>query len=1207
MQLHSGQLSRFVTAVVIAVLTISIPTLSRAQSAGTSGLTGTVTDPSGAAVPNVVVTITNNDTGLTRTTTTGADGTYKFTLLPPGSWKATFRATGFKTAEVATVTLNVTETPVLDRSLEIGQQSEQVTVEATGEVLQTQSSTLGTTVGTRTVTALPLSSRNYTQILGLSAGVNANVNNATAFGKGTNDFSVNGGDPGQNNYQMDGVAINNIANGGSSNDSGIYAGIGIPNPDAIQEFKIQTSTYDASYGRNPGANVNVLTKSGTNHFHGALWEFFRNEDLNANDFFQNRDGGGKQQILRQNQPGASIGGPLRRDKLFFYGNFQYTNQLNGVAAQGSSTQFLPPLPPGDRSSPQWQSALGSALCPANHPGNPAFNTFLGAGIQVACDGSNINPVALKELQLKNKDGSYYIPGSGTGTFSPHLFSIPAEYREYQTVVNGDYLIDSRNTLGMRYFYTYNPQVLNLAGGLPGTPENQIFSNTNAVLKLTTLVGSTLVNEARGSFQRNISQASDTTPGSPQEIGQTPILPGITELPVQIIFGGPSLGGSLAPSFSPTNQIQVADQISWSHGKHTIRAGYEYEETQWNIVFAGLERGLLFFGSFADWLIGRPGCAASGDPACSVLNPGNTNGAGGNILQCLFCVRSGPPPDGIIHAYRLPNQNAFVQDDWKVASRLTFNLGVRWEYDGTFSDKYGNLTNFWLSQLRTVPLPPTGPTASGPGLAGYVVPNNFTSHYPNPPEGVLVSDRSLPVKDGPPLTNFAPRFGFAWQPRDNGRLVLRGGFGIFYDRVAGDRVIHGMEQGYPYAVTLDYSGAGAAFFSQQNPYPSTPVGVFASRWANLQTGQTSNLNTPSLTESLHTPLVRQYNFTLQYEFLPRWVLEVGYVGSAGINLVDTYQGQNTPLLASPSNPVNGLTVNTTDNASLRVPILGYQPAGFQVTGFNGNSYFNSLQVTVRKQLSYGLTLQASYTWSKDLTNLSQANPNNISADSNVPEALKQQIGPAWFSRPQRFILNYSYDLPFGSGPGLAGKLLGGWNVSGVTTVQDGTPLTIVDNSGGTVYGLGSFVLARAQMCPGATYGSVATSGGIESRLGGVSGGPGYINAAAFCAPPVAPNSAPNAQGAFPTLFGNSGPGIILGPGQFNWDISLIKNTRIREQQSIQLRAEFFNTFNHPQFAAPGGVGAINASALQVSSPSNFGQITSTSVNPRVIQFALKYTF
>jgi len=1179
---------------IALALVVGIPSLL-AQSAGTGALTGTLTDPSGASIPNATVTLTNTQTNQVRTATTGTDGSYRFTFIPPGTYRVRFSAAGFKVAEVSSFNVNVTETPVLDRTLEVGAQTDQVTVAAVQETLQTATSTLGTTVGSREVTALPLSNRNYTQIIGLSAGVNVSVNDATAFGKATQNFSVNGNDPGQNNYQMDGVAINNSANSGSSNDSGIYAGIGIPNPDAIQEFKIQTSTYDASYGRNPGANVNVVTKSGTNEFHGSAFEFFRNEDLNANSFFQNRDGGGKQQILKQNQFGGAIGGPIKKDKLFFFGSYEGTRQLNGVAAAGTSNVVLPPLPAGDRSAAGYRGQLGAALCPANHPGDSSYTTFLAfliPSIQVACDGSNINPVSLAMLNLKNADGSYYIPGSGTGAFTRRQFSSPAQYTENQYIVNSDYVINSKHTLSTRYFFTHNPQTVPFGiGGLPGTPIHNDYSNTNAVLRLTSVITPNFVNEARFSGQRNYAYGTDSTPGTPQQVGQTPIVPSMTELPVTVIFGGPSMFGTLAPSFSTTNQFQYADQISWSHGRHTIRAGFELEKTQWPINFAGLERGFLFYGSFADWLIGRAGCAP-GDTTCSVANPGNTNGGGGNIFQCLFCVRSGPAPNGIIHLYREMNMSSYVQDDWKVNSKLTLNLGTRWEYDGTYSDKYGNLTNFWLSQIQKAPIPPTGPTTSGAGLLGYVVPNNYLDHYPKPPDGVLVSDRSLPVRTGPPLSNFGPRIGFAYQV--SSRLVMRGGAGIFYDRVAGDRFVHGLEQGYPYAITLDYSGVGSAPFSNQNPYPSTPLGTFASRWANLQTGATSNLNTPAITENLHTPLVRQYNLTFQYEFLSRWVLEAGYVGSSGINLVDQYHTINTPGLASPANPINGITVNTRANAALRVPVLGYQPAGFQVTSYDGISNYNSLQVTLRKQFSRGFSMQAAYTWSKDLSTLS-----GNTSNSNNPSFIGDNYGPVNFDRPQRFIVNYSYDIPTGNVKAGLGQLVSGWTLSGVTTIQGGTPMTITDQGTGTVFGLGTFVSARAQMCSGSTYGSIATSGGTESRLGGVSGGSGYLNKSAFCAAPAAPNSAAAFPGgALPTLFGNSGPGIILGPGQFNWDMSLVKNTQITERQSIQLRAEFFNTFNHPQFGNP---------ALALDTPATFGQITTTTVNPRVLQFALKYSF
>jgi hypothetical protein len=306
-----------------------------------------------------------------------------------------------------------------------------------------------------------------------------------------------------------------------------------------------------------------------------------------------------------------------------------------------------------------------------------------------------------------------------------------------------------------------------------------------------------------------------------------------------------------------------------------------------------------------------------------------------------------------------------------------------------------------------------------------------------------------------------------------------------------------------------------------------------------------------------------------------------VGSSGINLVDAYHMYNEAMLASPSNPINGQTTNTLANINARVPYVGYAANGLTVTAFDGSSHYNSLQATVRKQFSYGLSLQASYTWSKDLSDLNASSSANTNSTSN----LSQQMGPTSFNRPQRLVLNYAYDLPFGQHQGIASKLLEGWNLSGVTTIQDGTPLTITDSRAGTIFGItgANNTSQTAQLAPGATYASVATTGGIESRLND------YFNVNAFAPPPVIGNG---------TGYGDSGVGILLGPGQFNFDASLIKNTRIKESQNIQFRAEFFNLFNHPQFANP---------ALALSTPSTFGQITSSSVNPRIIQFALKYIF
>src|SRR6266566_288903 len=509
---------------------LGFTSLLLAQSAGTGALTGTVSDPTGGVVPGATVTITSTDTNQARTATTGAAGSYKFALLPPGAYRVRFSATGFKTSEVSSVTVNVTETPVLDRALEVGAQSEQVTVDAQAETLQTATSTLGTNVNNRTVTSLPLSSRNYTQILALSAGTNTTANNATAVGKGTQNMSVNGNDPGQNNFQMDGVNITNFANSGSANDSGLYAGVGIPNPDSIQEFKVQTSTYDASYGRNPGANVNVVTKSGTNQFHGTAFEFLRDTIFNANDFFYNRNNPASattKQILNQNQFGGVFGGPIKKDKLFVFGSYQGTRQKNGLASQGVTTALLPPIPAGDRSAPGFRAALGAASCPQNHLGDNNFRTPSGSQ-NVLCDGSNINPVALNILNIKLPNGQYYIPASGVSTYKQATFTSPAIYNGDQGLVNFDYLINAKHTLAGRWFYTNDPQIAPLGGQLPGAPSLLGFDNVNAVLKLTTIVTNSIVNEARVSMQRNLSQTQpQAVPRvTNAQLGITPNVPGV---------------------------------------------------------------------------------------------------------------------------------------------------------------------------------------------------------------------------------------------------------------------------------------------------------------------------------------------------------------------------------------------------------------------------------------------------------------------------------------------------------------------------------------------------------------------------------------------------------------------------------------------------------------------------------------------------------
>jgi hypothetical protein len=1143
-----------------------------AQSAGTGSLTGTVTDASGAVVPNVTVTATSVATGSAHGTSTGADGVYRFSLLPPGKYSVTFRAQQFKPVEIPAVTINVTETEVLNQTLEVGGETQVITVEAQAPLVDTATSTLGTLVGSQTITSLPLTNRNYTQVLDLSAGVSASVNNASVLGKGTQLTSVNGSNPSQNNYQMDGVAINNSGNLGNGTDQSVAAGIGIPSPDALEEFKIQTSTYDASYGRNPGANVNVVTKSGTNQFHGDAFEFFRNTVLNANDYFLAQQGRPKG-VLNQNQFGGVFGGPIKKDKAFFFVSYQGTRSRNGIAPQGlTSGVFLPNIPDEPRNTAQFATDLANATCLGFTFGPPVNGPDASCGANQGPE--NISPVALAILNLPGPSGNgYYIPTPSTdprcsaigGGSYACSFSEPARYTEDQFIVNGDYQINSRNTLQTRYFYTRNPTLVTMGGStgsyLPGEPQTNLYINHNAVLRLTSLITNTFTNEAHISFQRNVGRNSDTPVGNTtaEALGITPAVPGLIYPPgIWTLVDGIHLFDAFSPAYSTTNQFQYEDQIAWSRGAHTVRAGFDYERVQY-VVAAGAARGFLLMGSFEDLLVGGPG---------NIFFNLSNKGTAANGEQ--------------LHAYRQNALSSYVQDDWKLNSRLTLNLGLRWEFNGSLHDIYGNLTNIWPSLLAADP--PAAATGSAGNYAGYVVPNNYTTTFGNPtlPDGVLKTGRGYSLANHPPYSNFAPRIGFAWQPTGSEKLAVRGGFGLFYDRIWFDAFVHGFQGNVPYGTSLNYSGVNS--YTLQNPFPNLSTGTFLQRYSSYTcapdgtgcTGTASALSTNFLSPTIHTPLVRQYNLNVQYEFAPKWVLEVGFVGSSGINLMDIYRNYNTAQLASPSNPIRGQTANTLANIPLRSPYLGYAAGGLLGTDFIGVSNYNSLQVTLRKQFSHGLAMQAAYTWSKSLSDLS-INSFYLSANSNNPQDLRQQYGPSSFNRPQRLSVNYQYDLPFRQRGGVAGKLTTGWSVAGVTTVQDGTPLTITDGTAGSIYGITGN--GRAQLKGNGE--PIVTPGPITSKLNN------YINSDAFTTPPTLGDG---------TDFGNSGVGMLLGPGQFNWDIALIKKTKLTEGQSLVFRTEFYNAFNHPQFANP-----------NTAKGPNLGRITSTAVNPRLIQFALKYIF
>jgi carboxypeptidase family protein len=1261
-----------------------------AQTAGTGALTGTVTDSSGAVVPNAIVTATSLDTGQARMATTGSDGTYSIGLLTPGKYRVKFEAAGFKAVEIPSATVTVTETAVLDRALEVGAQEQTITVASEVETIQAASSALGTVATARTVSELPLSTRNYTNLLAMSSGANASVQDASLLGKGTTLIAVNGAGTAQNTFLQDGVVINNWFSFNTGVEGVSVGGFAIPNPDAISEFKIQTSTYDAGYGRNPGANVNVVTKSGSNDFHGNAFEFFRNTALNANTWFRDYNGLPKP-VLNSNQYGGVFGGPIKKNKLFFFVSYQETGQKNGLTGYGAATATAPPIP-GNRgncptpnaantatSATYFNSCDGTAqafiqslatnispLAPCNPggvsaPRNQNDVASTAGSIQIQCPAGgttdalfNINPVAIKMLQLQNADGTYLVPGSGlagsavNGGYALQTYSIPAIFKDHNGMGNFDYVINGKNTLSGRYQYERDPleapfpvqNALQQGNFTPGNPIETIKWNHSAILRLTTVVSNNIVNELHVAYQRYPISNNILTPFTNSQVGVTDLRPGTDFLSGFSI--GASSGGGITGGMSwggqyqfggtvVTNQTQAGDQISWTHGKHTLRAGFEFVRVSDVPNNYGSPVGNPSFARWADFFIGRSSCVAfTGVGTCSAANPGNSNGTASSSITngdggTLTTGTSIP------YQWRVNDEDAFIQDDFKINSRLTVNLGVRWEYDGWPTEKNGFFTNIWTSLINTVPNPGSGCTINGTGFganapggsgggtgcsfAGFVVPANYNGTVP---QGIFQNSINNVMQSHAPYDNFAPRIGFAWQPTANNRFVIRGGAGFFYEMIPGNNTAN---NGTPLTGSPVINGLTSA--NLQNPWqfaptiPGPPGSYgFTPRWLNITAVNPlrftySAINQGPNQQNLTVPVTYEWNLNTQYEFARNWLLELGYVGSHGIwqgaQSRSGQQGQfaavnfNTAMLAGPgctSCAITGQTISTSANAPLRVPYLGLTPTSTEVANFDNYKY-NSLQVSVRKQLSYGLQLQGSYTWSRGFIQL----PYGI----NTYPYYIQQYEPNDNYRPQRFVLNYLWNLPLGHQSGLLGRLTSGWTWSGVFTLQDGYPITVTDGRAGSAICGGSGcngggLTGTANLCPGVT--NVLSSGSMQARvtsgLTGVptsTGGLGYFQTGAFCAPPLAQKDLGIPSDATTTMFGNTAGGIVLGPGQNNWDMSLAKLISVRESQSVQFRAEFFDAFNHPQFSLPSA--SANGGSL--------GVITATSVSPRIIQLALKYTF
>ncbi len=1132
----------------------SVATLGQSQTTGR--IVGTVMDEKGGTLPGAEVTVTNKATGETRTVVSDDSGHYNVSLLAPGLYTVGVTANGFKKFVVDDVRVNLTETSTLDSTLSVGAVSESVLISAGPQLVQTEGSQLGRVVDTRAVSELPLATRNFTQILGLSAGAATYLPDNTSVGRNSQNISVNGARVTNNNFQINGIDANSMGTNSAPS-------LSIPAPETIQEFKVQTSLYDATFGRSGGGNIQAVTKSGSNAFHGGAYEYFRNAALNANNPFLNAAKVARP-VLSRNVFGGFLGGPIQKDKAFFFASYQGTRERNGASVINSlsSNVLVDPRLTNDRSAATLAATYGFA----------------------------INPVALNLLNAKLPNGQFLIPtpNAANGTYTG---TTPSVFNENQFNANFDYRFDDNNTVSIKSFFSNAPQTLVLPsflGGGPNVPGYGNFQQNNNRLisaQYVHIFSPNVFNELRAGYNFIRVDAYPQEPVSDSSVGINRVnasaFPGLGLIRINPGAGGVVIGTSATidvKAVAPSTTI--ADTLSINKGAHSIRTGAEFRYNENNYTLNFFTRGQVDFPTFTSFL--------QGAPLLSIFGSGIGN-----------------------RSLRATDYNFFVQDDWKIKRNLTLNLGLRYELDLPPYDTRGRIATF--DPALYVPRPAIAGAAVGPPIGGYVQAGNVIPEY----DVAGIPNVSKRVVNSIDPNNFAPRIGFAYSPLDSGRLVIRGGYGIFYSRTSFQYITLNViaPPTYVFGVSI--------FPPIANPYFAAPP---PSSFPTLVPGVA--LSGTLFDRNIRTPYLHQYNVNVQYELFKDYLFEAAYVGTRGANLFRQVAINQAPLVATGSsitNAVTGavITTNTPANAAARAPFQGVSVNGFFQNQSTAKSEYNSLQMSLTRRFTNGLQFLASYTFARSVDNASGQgggpgaggvlNPGAVGETSAI---LGNQFderanrGTSDFDRKHRLVFSALYDLPT---PGFAGEskagkaLLGNWQIATIITSMSGLPIDIVDTGSGSFYGLsgGSTVLARPNL--------------IGDPFSNVPAGY-FINPQAFARPVIAagaviPSSGGSAiAGAVGTDFGNLGRNVLRGPHQNNVDFSIIKRFRFSESKNLEFRTEFFNIFNQVNYANPiSDLNAVPAATfnadgtLKAGGAGRFGQIISTSNNPRLMQFALKFNF
>jgi flavin-binding protein dodecin len=1171
------RIKQIVLLVFFAAFTLTAPLVAQDVL---GGITGTVKDSTGAAVPDAIVRARNVDTNLEVVQHTQTNGSYSVGNIPAGKYRVTFTKDGFETETHTQVLVNGDRTTTVDGDLKVGTVS--TTVEVTGTPLMNQvDTTNGYVVDQLTIEETPLGTGSFTQLAILSPGVhadflsgagsNAGLGNQAIFANGQRDTS--------NSFSLNGVSTNNLFNGNSTSQVGenrfvlntgesfgaggeiqtstsVYGAIGqaLPTPptEAIQEISVNSAMYDASQGANSGAHIGVITKSGTNEMHGGAYEYFQNSDMNAAPFFYNASPAitDKVPFLARNQFGATLGGPIKKNKLFYFLSYQGVRIADAADATKDAT--VPLGLTNDRSTQGIINAIQSS-----------FGKTITAG--------QISPVASAMLNAKLPNGQYLIP-SAQITNASQATNLGYDVVEQgpnaqshvdQGIASIDYVINDKDRLSAKYYVQENPTTnpFGAVGSLIGFPQQLSAGSQVGSISNIVILSPALTWEQRGGFTRMQAYSTTGQAFTPQDFGMS-LLGSKTFPQLEISTADPTIENGL--EFGPStsfgnagmyqNQWELSTKLNWVKGRHTLSFGGQWDHTQLNIVNNNTSTDVVEFTNFTSFVEGS--------------------------------LRSGEAFDGSASRYyRSDTVGVYVNDNYKILSNLTLTMGLRWDYDGPLSEKYGKLTAFNPS-LYSYDASTDTITSSGLEFAK----NGSDSLMQNRQAG------------------FAPRIGLAWTPLP--KLTVRSGFGMYYDRGEFFSYLSpSAGQGFngPFGVTLappfvepisGKKGASIAepFGTTVPPAPSASPSEFLGLLPNLSQTTSGywpagNLFGPFLYGGYDIgnklPYSENWTFDLQYQASNSWLIDVGYVGNHGVHEVLPIPF-NQPLIATAQNPVNwqiysygglsplsscnngGIAVESicpppyyAGNAEIRVPYLGYDMNSVSYEA-EGISNYNALQLQVRKRLSNGLQFTASYTWSHALDEQSGL---GLFFTGNNPLNPKSDYASADFDQTHVFLINYSYTLPKVTSSQSLGYLVNGWTIGGQTVAQSGQPYSVYDYSGsvaGLYYGtydeIGNPIVPLA---PGVTAKQAQLQGTT-----GVNAGQPVLNASDFLPQFVAPGTYGVPAGdVYESIYGDTGRNLFRGPFQVRFDLSLAKEFALNERLRLRFNAMAFNIFNHPDFDTP----------------------------------------